>query len=94
MAQLTDLTVREMQEVAREIKMDPMAAVHGDTEHRWTVIALTEWIVARRADPHLKRDDYLDLTVEQLIDLTGGDPEDVDDDAPEANPTEPEPSPS
>jgi hypothetical protein len=92
-ADLTDLTVRELNIIARRIGADPMAAAAEGTEHRWTAVALGQWLVAKRTDPTARDETYLDLTIAQLQDLMddGADPAGEDD--AEADPTAPTPSP-
>lgn len=88
---ITDLTVRELGEIAREIGADPMQAVAEGTEHRWTALALCLWALDRRTDPGLAKDGYLELTMTE-IEARYGEAE-AEADQSEA-PTTPEPLPS
>jgi hypothetical protein len=86
-ADITDLTVRELNILNKRLGTDAVKAVADGTEHRWTAIALSQWLLAKRSDPAAAEDTYLDMTIEQLGALR------EDEDETDAGPTDPTPSP-
>lgn len=86
MADITDLTINELNMIGRRIGGDPMRAVAEGTEHRMTVLALGQWLLARRADPTAAEATFMEMTAQQLTELYD---EQAGDEAPEADPTDP-----
>lgn len=89
MAGLSDLKISEINIIARRIKGDPYQAVAEGTEHRWTCLALAQWLHARRTDPHADEARYMEMTPGELTALEDSDEGDDED---TENPTAPEPS--
>lgn len=88
---LTDLTVREVNIINRRIGADAMQAVAEGSEHRWTAVALAQWLLAKRTDPDAAEDTYLDMTIDQIQALHTDDTTPADDG--DEGPTAPTPSP-
>lgn len=90
---LDGLTVRELDLASRKLQVDVVDAFKGGAGgKRYAAFATVAWLWAKRTDPTVKIDPFMDLETSELLKLLGLDDDDDDDDQgdddAEANPTD------